>query len=223
MVGNEAPHAPVILRSYRVATSASVPKGRATQLAAEPSCPRGEKMPPIEHREIHDLPVRIVNTRPDIQTEQVARRLAGALDLIATYAPRCYRRLHTDLAGILVERFACRGAFFPLSRECLVELTFTVNPQVSLPEIAASIVHEATHARVAHCCGSLPPEHRAREERLCRRAELDFGLALPDGAVVVRRAQDSLAMTEEEVAPAIDWREAARRVAEVDAAARRTP
>ena len=174
-----------------------------------------------EQREIHGLPVRIVNTRPDIQTEQVARRLAAAIDLIATYAPQCYRRLRTDLAGFVVERFACRGAFFPMSRECLVELTFTVNPEVSLPEIAASIVHEATHARVAHWCKSPPPEHRGREERLCRRAELDFGLALPDGDRVVQRAQASLALTEQEVAPTIDWQEAARRVAEVDAAARR--
>lgn len=172
--------------------------------------------------EIHGLRVRIVNTRADIQSEQVAQRLSAALDLVATYAPRCYRRLQTDLAGFVVERFACRGAFFPMSRECLVELTFTVNPQVSLPEIAASIVHEATHARVAHWCSS-PPQHRGREERLCRRAELDFGLALPDGATVVQRAQDALALTEQEVAPTIDWLEAARRVAEVDAAARRTP
>jgi hypothetical protein len=173
-----------------------------------------------EQREIHGLPVRILNTRPEIHTAQVAERLGLALDLIATYAPRCYRRVRTDLAGFVVERFACRGAFFPASRECLVELTFTVNPQVSLPEIAASIVHEATHARVAHWCGGSPPQHRGREERLCRRAELDFGLALPDGAVVVRRAQATLELTEHEVAPTIDWQEAARRVAEVDAAAR---
>jgi len=178
-------------------------------------------MPLTEQRQIHGLPVRIVNTRPDIQSEQVAQRLSAALDLVATYAPRCYRRLRTDLAGFVVERFACRGAFFPMSRECLVELTFTVNPQVSLPEIAASIVHEATHARVANWCAS-PPQHRGREERLCRRAELDFGLALPDGAIVVQRAQASLALTEQEVAPTIDWLEAARRVAEVDAAARRS-
>jgi hypothetical protein len=178
-------------------------------------------MPETERREMHGLPVRILNTRPDIDTEQVARRLAAALDLIAIYAPRCYRRLQTDLAGFVVERFACRGAFFPASRECLVELTFTVNPEVGLPEIAASIVHEATHARVAHWCGSLPPALRAREERLCRRAELDFGLTVPDGGTVVRRAQDALALSAEEVAPTIDWREAARRVAEADAAARR--
>jgi hypothetical protein len=59
-----------------------------------------------EQREIHGLPVRIVNTRPDIQMEQVAQRLTAALDLVATYAPRCYRRLHSDLAGFVVERVA---------------------------------------------------------------------------------------------------------------------
>jgi hypothetical protein len=100
--------------------------------------------------------------------------------------------LGTDLAGFVVERFACRGAFFPMSRECLVELTFTVNPQVSLPEIAASIVHEATHARVAQLVQVRSPQYRGREERLCRRAELDFGLALPDGAIVIQRAQAAL-------------------------------
>jgi predicted Zn-dependent protease len=175
-----------------------------------------------EQYEVHGLPVRIRNTRADIRTEQVVQRLTAALDLVATYAPRSYRRLRTDLAGFVVERFACRGAFFPMSRECLVELTFTVNPQHGLPEIAASIVHEATHARVARWCGALPPEDRPREERLCRRAELAFGLALPDGAIVVQRAQASLALNEHDVAPTVDWREAARRVAEADAAARRT-
>ena len=122
----------------------------------------------------------------------------------------------------MVQRFACRGAFFPESRECLVELTFTVNPRHGLPEIAASIVHEATHARVARMCKARPPEQHAREERLCRRAELEFGLAFADGAVVVERARDSLALADQEVAPAVDWAEAARRVAEADARARRS-
>jgi len=180
-------------------------------------------MPEIEQYQIHGLPVRILNTRPEIQTAQVVERLGAALDLIATYAPRCYRRLGTDLAGFIVERFACRGAFFPESRECLVELTFTVNAKVSLPEIAASIVHEATHARVARWCGPVPPGPRAREERLCRRVELEFGLAVPDGAPVVQRARDALAMEAQDVAPVVDWQEAARRVAEVDAAVRSRP
>jgi len=180
-----------------------------------------DEPPPAEHHVVvHGLPVRIVNTRPDIETEHVIQRLTAALDLIATFAPRRYRWLRHDVAGFVVERFACRGAFFPQSRECLVELTFTVNPRHGLPEIAASIVHEATHARVARMCRTRSPEQHAREERLCRRAELEFGLALPDGAVVVQRARDSLALADREVAPAVDWAEAQRRVAAADAQAR---
>jgi hypothetical protein len=170
-----------------------------------------------ERRQIRGLPVRIFNTRHDIDTADVIERLTQALDLIARYAPHRFHRLQHDFAGIVVRRFPCRGAFFHDSRECLVELTFTVNPRHALPEIAASIVHEATHARVASMCGPLSQELRPREERLCRKAELEFGLALPDGAVVVERARASLALADQAVAPAVDWAEGARRIAEVDA------
>jgi hypothetical protein len=178
--------------------------------------------PAVEHHVVHGLPVRVLNTRPEIRTSDVIRRLTAALDLIAQYAPARHRRLRQDLSGFVVQRFACRGAFFPDTRECLTELTFTVNPRHGLPEIAASIVHEATHARVARMCRTRPAD-RAREERLCRRAELELGLALPDGEgdVVLRRARESLALADREVAPAVDWTEAARRVAEVDAKDRR--
>jgi hypothetical protein len=134
----------------------------------------------FEQHRIRGLRVRIENTRPDIDSEEVVDRLTRALDLIAAYAPRRRRRMDRDLAGIVVRRFPCRGAFFPQERECLVELTFTVNPRHSLAEIAASIVHEAMHARIAALCGPLPQEQRAREERVCREAELEFGLSLPD-------------------------------------------
>jgi len=177
-------------------------------------------MPPLEVGRSEHLvcgfPVRVTNTRPDIDTRQVLTRLAQALDLIASTVPRSYRRMRQDLAGFVVERFPCRGAFFPRERECLVELTFTVNPSHGVSEIAASIVHEATHARVARRCGPLPQAVRPREERLCRRAELEFGLAIPDGEVVVARARRSLELADEEVAPKVDWQEAARRVAAVD-------
>lgn len=174
-----------------------------------------------ERREIRGLPVRVVNTRRDVDTEVALDRLAQALDLIARYAPRRFRRLRQDFAGLVVRRFACRGAFFPDSRECLVELTFTVNPRHTLAEIAASIVHEATHARVARMCGSLPQALRAREERLCRLGELEFGLAFPEGEVVVERAKRSLELPDQDVAPAVDWAEAARRVAAADDNVRR--
>jgi hypothetical protein len=169
-----------------------------------------------ERHRVYGLPVQIVNTRKDISTGQVLARLTQALDLIAAHAPRRLRRIQHDFAGFVVRRFPCRGAFFHQTRECLVELTFTVNPRHALAEIAASIVHEAMHARLAAMCGPLPQHYRAREERLCRKAELEFGLGIPDGLVVVERARAALQMPDVDVAPAVDWAEASRRVVDAD-------
>ena len=46
-----------------------------------------------------------------------------------------------------------------------------------------------------------PRDLIAWEERLCRKAELAFGLRLPNGAAVVERARASLALSDQDVAP----------------------
>jgi hypothetical protein len=171
------------------------------------------------HHQVRGFSVSILNPRRDIDSRDVLNRLAQALDLIATYAPHRFRRLRQDFRRIVVRRFPCRGAFFAATRECLTELTFTVNPRHSIAEIAASIVHEGTHARIAAMCGALSETQRAREERLCRKAELEFGLRVPDGKAVVQRARLALALEDSDVAPAVDWAEGARRVAAADRAA----
>ena len=174
---------------------------------------------------VRGLSVVVVNTRPDIDTGQALARLDAALALIERYQPWRLRRLRRDLARIGVRRFPCRAAFFPGSRTCLIELTFVGSGRHTEAEVAASIVHEGVHARLyaAGVAGYLGNE--AREERLCRQAELELGLALPDeaGAVVVRRARESLALADVDVAPAVDWALAARRVAEADRASGGAP
>jgi hypothetical protein len=172
------------------------------------------------HR-LRGLTVTLLNSRPDIATPAVLARLERALGLIDEYTPHYGRHLRRDFAGIRVERYACRGAYFPDSRICLVELTFCVHPDISESEIAATILHEAMHARL-HALGfPLEFQDRARQERFCRRAELEFGRLAPQGDRVIERAMGALALADQEVAPAIDWRLAAQRVAEVDRAAAR--
>lgn len=160
----------------------------------------------------------VENTRADIETAAVLRRLGEALDLIDRYTPDYGRQLRQDFAEILVTRYACRGAYFPASRTCLVELTFCVNPEISLPEVAATILHEGRHARL-HALGSeMAFADRPEEERFCRRAEIEFGRLVPGGDAVVRRAVDALALTDEEVAPRIDPSLAAVKIAQADQA-----
>jgi hypothetical protein len=164
------------------------------------------------HLTLHALPVTVANTEAAIKTGDVIYRLDQALALIAQYVPHRFRRMQRDVRRIVVQRFPCRGAFFPAERTILTELTFLVNPSFTPAQIAASIVHEATHARVAASLRGDVVNRRPREERLCREAELEFGLALPDGAAVIERARASLALEDEGVAPTIDWDEAFRRM-----------
>lgn len=176
-------------------------------------------MPELRHHVLHGLPVAVINERPDISTDAALARLSEALDLIDRYAPRRLRRLTRDLAEIWVRRFPCRAAYYPEPRACLIELTFLVNPKHTAAEVAASLVHEGVHARVAGLGARVGRDGKAREERLCRQAELEFGLALgdvPGREVVVERARQSLLLADQEVAPDIDWSLAARRVAEAD-------
>jgi hypothetical protein len=119
-----------------------------------------------------------------------------------------------------VRRFPCRAAFFGATRECLIELTFAGGGQFSDAQVAASIVHEGVHARLLTMGIAGHPGCEAREERLCRQAELELGLAVPDGQAVVERALASLTLEDIDVAPRVDWRVAEQRVAEADAAAR---
>lgn len=177
------------------------------------------------HHAVRGFSVSVINERPEIETAEALRRLEAALDLIAKHTPRRFRRFSYDLAGFWVRRFPCRAAFYPEPRACLVELTFLVNPRHTAAEVAASIVHEGVHARIARS-GALVAgaDAKAREERLCRQAELEFGLALgkaePGRDVVLDRARQSLLLADQEVAPSIDWSLAAARVAEADRASR---
>jgi hypothetical protein len=165
------------------------------------------------HTTMHGVPVEVINTRPDIATAHVLARLDEALALIATYQPWRLAHLQRDIRGIRVERFACRGAFMPQDNVIITELTFLARRDITAAPVASSILHEGVHARV-HAMGVYRTEDQLpREERLCRRAELSFGQALPPelGAPVVERAMASLSLNDRDVAPIVDWQEAQRR------------
>jgi len=176
----------------------------------------------VESHVMHGIPVSVENTRPDIATADVLARLDEALALIERYQPWRLRHLRRDLNEIRVVRFPCRGAWIGDEGACVTELTFLARRDISAAPVASSIIHEGMHARV-DCMGvSRQGRDRAREERLCRRAELEFGRALPAdlGAPVVQRALESLELADQDVAPAIDWNEALRRQNEIDRRAR---
>lgn len=182
------------------------------------STPRSDESPEIARVSLHGVRVEVVNTRPDVETSEALARLDESLALIAEHQPWRLRHLQRDVHAIRVVRFACRGAFIPDERVIITELTFLARRDISAAPVASSILHEGVHARVEAMGVRRSGRDRAREERICRRAELSFGRTLPPalGAPVVERALASLALSDSEVAPTVDWNEARRRQRDVD-------
>ena len=164
--------------------------------------------------------VDVINTREDIDTERVFRRAEAVIRRVEQYQPWRLAHIRRDLAGILVQRYPCRGAYLVGARVCLLELTFMANEAFSDAQVAATLVHEGMHARLDRLAGrwGVTPfaAAPARHERICRRAELDWGRAVPGGKPVVERALAAMQLADAEVAPAIDWGEARRRIDEAD-------
>ena len=180
---------------------------------------------PSEAYEMRGFSVIVENTRPDIDTASVLTRLDEALALIETHQPWRLAHLRRDLRRIWVVRYPCRGAYLPATRTCMTELTFLARKDITAAPVAASILHEGMHARIDRMTLRPDSYDSAREERICRRAELEFGRELPAelGAPVIQRATESLALSDENVAPVIDWDVARERLRTVDAAATRAP
>jgi hypothetical protein len=176
--------------------------------------------PLTETRIVDGIRVDLVNTRADISSTRVFQRAEAVIRRVREYQPWRLAHIRRDIAGIVVKRYPCRGAYFGDTRLVMLELTFMANEQFSDSQVAACLIHEGMHARLDQLSakyGVTPfAQARARHERICRRAELDFGHAVPDGAPVIQRATESLMLGDEEVAPTIEWGEASRRVDAVD-------
>ena len=152
-----------------------------------------------ERRVIHGVDVWIVNDGQFATTEALFDKIEAALDLVARHTPWRLGAMRRDFARVLVIRQDGCRALLDAMGNCSLDTYFvaTFPPEA----VASSIVHEGVHARLRRGGRRMPRELIAWEERLCRRAELAFGLRLPDGAAVVERARASLALSDREIAP----------------------
>jgi len=91
-----------------------------------------------ERHTVRGFTVVVENTRPDIETADVLARLDDALALIERYQPWRLAHLRRDLAMIWIVRYPCRGAYYPIERACVTELTFLARRDISAATVAAS-------------------------------------------------------------------------------------
>jgi hypothetical protein len=86
------------------------------------------------------------------------------------------------------------GKYTHSLRACELDERFVAAP--SPPEvIAATIVHEATHARLWRCGIGYDESLRHRVEAVCCRREVAFASKLPNGERVREKVQDYLAIS----------------------------
>jgi hypothetical protein len=147
-----------------------------------------------------------VGTYFQTNAEQVMRRVEEALRLIKTYDQRRYNRLISDLDRVWVRLVpGALGQYKHSLRACELDERFVL-AETSPPEvIAATIVHEATHARLWRCGIGYAENIRSRVEAVCFRRELAFARKLPNGEIAYERAKDALAI------PPASWTDTADR------------
>ena len=165
---------------------------------------------PASH-EVLGWPVLIEHDGPEAEITALRDRLERVIAMATTAMPEHLAAMRDHVGLIRVVRFPCRGAFIPMSRELIIERTFLADPARLDAEIGATLVHEGEHARLR---GTRLVESmsEADEERACRAVELRFGERVPGGERVLERALAALQLSDDGVAPDVNWHEAWSRV-----------
>ncbi|HEX6040474.1 hypothetical protein [Longimicrobium sp.] len=151
-----------------------------------------------DRRRMHGIEVVVRNDYLHASTDEMFDKIQDALDLVARVRPWRVPMLRRDFARIVVRQNTGCRAIFEHAGNCVLDTFFVAT--FTPAQVASSIVHEGVHARLRHGGRVVPPDLVAWEERLCRKAELGFGLRVPDAAVV-ERARSSLALSDREIAP----------------------
>ena len=110
-------------------------------------------------------------------------RVEGALLLIKQHSPLDYARITRELERIWVSlSFHGLGEYNHSLRACVLDERYVADPATTVEQIASTIVHETTHARLERCGIEYEEPLRTRIEAICFRRELAFAVRLPDSA-----------------------------------------
>ncbi|QHO73138.1 hypothetical protein ACH79_11280 [Bradyrhizobium sp. CCBAU 051011] len=110
-------------------------------------------------------------------------RVEGALLLIKQHSPLDYARITRELERVWLHLLPHGlGAYNHSLRACVLDERYVADPATTVEQIASTIVHEATHARLERCGIEYEEQRRARIEAICFRRELAFAVRLPDSA-----------------------------------------
>lgn len=113
------------------------------------------------------------------------RRVRDALLLIKRHDGLNYSRVIRNLNRIWVNLIPSSLAHYDRSlNACVLDERFVRNDATTTENIASTIIHEATHARLEKWGITYDEARRPRIEAICNRRELNFATRLPDGKLL---------------------------------------
>jgi hypothetical protein len=131
----------------------------------------------------------------EMDSGPILERVEQALLLLEQYDERRYDRLRRELSRIRVRLLTDgQGCFNAALRACELDTRFVLDERTTPSELAATIIHEGTHARFENRGVRYQGELRHRIEAACFREEIAFSSRLPDGAEIRERAERWMAV-----------------------------
>jgi hypothetical protein len=122
-------------------------------------------------------------------------KLKAALDIISRFAPHRIVLMRRQVKWIWVfDTSPYLAEWHGDLQACILDRDYVRSAQVSVEQIAASIIHEATHARLESFGIQYNEQRRSRIERLCAKSELWLAERFPDGKKVAEAAKSKLLM-----------------------------
>lgn len=121
--------------------------------------------------------------------ELFRKKVSDALQLIEKYEPARFVRISRDLKRLAL--IVAGGEFYHRGLNAYFADAPTMRAR-SVDELAAAIVHEATHARLARRGISTTANNQSRIEGICTEAAASFADRLPNGADLAEHLRRTL-------------------------------
>lgn len=146
----------------------------------------------ISRKHIRDG-IEVAMLSPGKNYPAASLKIDQALNLIAEYDPRRYLQIRRDVKKIWVSAAPgyCANWMDELQM-CTIDSNYYYRDNISASEIALTIVHESTHARLCKLKIEYTEDIRDRVERVCIKSEIAFAKRLPDGQKFVEIAESRL-------------------------------
>jgi len=147
-----------------------------------------------ERQVMGGLWIGVASPHWDDDDKKLLSKVVSAVQLLATHDPKRFARIRRDLKRVFVFWIpGSWGRYFAPLDMCLLDTAFVADATTTPELLAATIAHEATHARLTKSGIGYDRSIQPRVERICLKAELDFAAKLPNAQRVREVAEASMA------------------------------